>query len=127
MTDASQPKPQPQPQAGAEPTEALRGRTAIIVGALPWACRRPKARRACGCGRKAGRTTRMQTARNPAGNASLSPTETYAPGMNGAQLPSGTPRPILNPYYASEEKPDFGGVFAQFPAGRPARRLHDSS
>jgi len=44
----------------------------------------------------------------------LSPSEAYAPATVGTELPVGTQRPILNPYYASEEKSDFGGVFAHF-------------
>ncbi len=43
-----------------------------------------------------------------------SPIAAFVPGTIGSTLPEGTRRPILNPYYASEEQHDSGGVLAHF-------------
>jgi hypothetical protein len=42
------------------------------------------------------------------------PIAAFVPGTVGTTLPDGSRRPILNPYYASEEQHDSGGVLAHF-------------
>jgi len=43
-----------------------------------------------------------------------SPIAAFVPGTVGATMPDGKRRPILNPYYASEDEHDSGGVLAHF-------------
>lgn len=44
----------------------------------------------------------------------LSPIARFVPATVGIDLPDGARRPVLNPYYGSEEEADMGGVFKHF-------------
>jgi hypothetical protein len=112
MSDAAAPRPEPV-------RRKRRGRTAVVVGALLLGLPVAEVAARVWLWSEGTPYDAQQAARSL--RTLLLPTETYAPGA-GAQLPSGTQRPILNPYYASEERPDFGGVFAHF---RSATRPDD--
>jgi hypothetical protein len=46
--------------------------------------------------------------------AALSPISSFVPANVGIDLPDGTRRPVLNPFYGSEENPDTGDVLKHF-------------
>ncbi len=105
MTDPATPIP-------AARRRTPRGRIAIIVGALLLGLPMAEVSARVWLWTSGKPYDAQATARSL--RSLLVPTEAFATATVGTALPAGTQRPILNPYYASEEKPDFGGVYAHF-------------